>query len=243
MNLLGITGNLMSLGAIDFGLLVDGSVVVIETILARTALSRVGKSGESKVQMIKASCKEVMGPVVAGLLLIMAVYLPILTLEGVEGKMFRPMAITVLMALGASLFVTVFIMPILADLFLKTDSEHGDHETWFFRKIKSLFIPIFDNVLKKPLPYFVAAGLFGLIAIFLFTKLGSDFVPELDEGDLVVGITRSARIGIDSSVLEQTKAEQVIKSFLEVNEVLIWPIHSSFWRRIVASGDLKLRMN
>lgn len=220
MNLLGITGNLMSLGAIDFGLLVDGSVVVIETILAKIAIQKVKLVGESKTVMIKEACKEVMGPVISGLLLIMAVYIPILTLEGVEGKMFRPMALTVLMALGASLVVTIFIMPIFADLFLKAEgSGHDDHETWFFRKVKNLFVPIFDKVLAKPLRYFCVAGGLGIVAIFLLTRLGSDFVPELDEGDLVVGITRSARIGIDASVKEQELAEKIIKSFPEVKEV------------------------
>ena len=220
MNLLGITGNLMSLGAIDFGLLVDGSVVVIETVLAKMALSRVKLEGESKAAVIKEACKEVMGPVVSGLLLIMAVYIPILTLEGVEGKMFRPMAISVIMALGASLIVTVFVMPIFADMFLKSE-PHGDgeHETWFFRHVKKIFIPLFDKVLHSPLRYFGAAFGLGVLAIILLTRLGSDFVPELDEGDLVVGITRSARIGIDASVAEQEKAEAIIKSFPEVNVV------------------------
>lgn len=222
MNLLGITGNLMSLGAIDFGLLVDGSVVVIESILAKMALNNVnGKSFKSKAELIKETCLEVMPPVIAGILLIMAVYLPILTLEGVEGKMFRPMAITVLMALGVSLLTAVFVMPILALLFLKEEphNETIDHDTWFFRKTKKIFIPIFEFILIKPLPFFI--GSFGMLAIsiYLVTQLGSDFVPELDEGDLVLGVTRSARIGIDASVEEQKKIEKTLKAFPEVTQI------------------------
>jgi cobalt-zinc-cadmium resistance protein CzcA len=213
MSLLGITGNLMSLGAIDFGLLVDGSVVVIESILAKMALDTVSKN---KTQLIKETCLEVMPPVIAGLLLIMAVYLPILTLEGVEGKMFRPMALTVLMALGASLVTAVFIMPLLAQLFLK---DVGDHETWFFTKIKKFFLPTFNLVINKPLPFYSGALALLLLSGFLLSRLGSDFVPELDEGDLVLGITRTARIGIDASVLEQKKAELILKSFPEVREI------------------------
>lgn len=214
MSLLGITGNLMSLGAIDFGLLVDGSVVVVESILARMAVSRM-----SRTQLIKETCVEVMPPVIAGLLLIMAVYVPILTLEGVEGKMFRPMALTVLMALGASLFTAIFIMPLLSDMFLKDVHLDEDHDTWFFKKVKHFFLPLFDLVLKKPLPFFAASLGLMIVSVFLLTRLGSDFVPELDEGDLVLGITRSARIGIDASVEEQKKAEHLLKEFPEIKEI------------------------
>lgn len=221
MNLLGITGNLMSLGAIDFGLLVDGSVVIIESIIAKMAINGIsGKQFKSKSELIIETCKEVMPPVISGILLIMAVYLPILTLEGVEGKMFKPMAMTVLMALGVSLFVAVFVMPILALMFLKEDAhpDGHDHDTWFFRKTKKLFIPVFEFVLKKPLPFFIGSGVMLMLALYIITHIGSDFVPELDEGDIVLGITRSARIGIDASVDEQKKTEDVLKSFPEIKQ-------------------------
>ena len=215
MNLLGITGNLMSLGAIDFGLLVDGSVVIIETVLAQLAI----KSSLDKSSIVKKASVDVMGPVVAGILLIMAVYLPILTLEGTEGKMFRPMAITVLLALGVSLIVAIFLMPILADLFFKKDVNEGDHETWFFRKARQIFIPLFDKVIHFPKPFFTGALALMLLAGFLLTQIGSDFVPELDEGDLVLGLTRNARMGINASVAEQLQTEDILKSFPEVKEV------------------------
>lgn len=214
MSLLGITGNLMSLGAIDFGLLVDGSVVIVEAILAQMALEGM----KNKDEVIKKAGAEVMGPVVAGIVLIMAVYLPILTLEGVEGKMFRPMAITVLLALGASLVIAVFIMPILAKLFLKVEQGH-DHDTFFFKQAKRAFIPVLESALKKPLPFFVASCSLMLLSLFLLTRLGSDFIPELDEGDLVLGLTRDARISVDASVSEQLKAEKVILEFPEVKDV------------------------
>lgn len=222
MSLFGITGNLMSLGAIDFGLLVDGSVVIIESILAKMALNGVsGKHFKDKSELIKVTCKEVMPPVISGILLIMAVYLPILTLEGVEGKMFKPMALTVLMALGVSLLTAIFVMPILAMLFLKEEShgEDHDHDTWFFKKVKKIFVPMFEHILKKPVPFFVGSGLMFVLAVYLITHIGSDFVPELDEGDLVLGITRSARIGIDASVEEQKKVEAVLKSFPEIKQI------------------------
>jgi heavy metal efflux system protein len=212
----GITGNLMSLGAIDFGLLVDGSVVVIEAILARLALARTFPGGKEEV--VRSSGQEVMRPVVAGILLIMAVYLPILTLEGIEGKMFRPMALTVLLALGASLLVTIFLMPVLASMFLKIKDGEA-HDTWLFRHAKSLFRPVLKTALEKPAPFF-GAGLFILItALFLATRLGMDFIPKLDEADLVLGLTRPSTISLDASLNEQKRAEELIREFPEVLEV------------------------
>ena len=218
MNALGITGNLMSLGAIDFGLLVDGSVVIIESILATLAIQNIN-SAEDKALAIKKSASEVMGPVVAGIILIMAVYLPILTLEGTEGKMFRPMALTVLLALGASLIIAVFLMPILAEMFIKIKGGHGDHDTWIFKKVKTLFTPFLNKALAKPKPFFIFAVVMMLGAVVVMTRLGSDFIPELDEGDAVLGLTRSARVSIDASVEEQLRAEKVVLDFPEVTEV------------------------
>jgi cobalt-zinc-cadmium resistance protein CzcA len=215
MNILGITGNLMSLGAIDFGLLVDGSVVIIESVLAHMAM----KNAVNKDELIKKSSLEVIGPVVAGIILIMAVYLPILTLEGVEGKMFRPMAMTVLLALGASLLLAVFVMPVLASLFLKAEFGHEDHETWFFRHAKSIFLPMLNTSLKKPIPFFVGATILLIFAVFLGARLGSDFIPELDEGDAILGLTRNPRISIDASVKAQLEAEKVLLRYPEIKEV------------------------
>jgi heavy metal efflux system protein len=217
MILLGVTGNLMSLGAIDFGLLVDGSVVVIETMLAHMAVKRLG--AREQKELIHKSSKEVMAPVVAGIILIMTVYLPILTLEGIEGKMFRPMAITVLLALGASLLVTVFLMPVLGQMFLLSDKQVHDHETWLFRQIKAIFRPILKRALNKPLPFFgLALGLL-ITGIFLLTRLGTDFIPKLDEADLVLGLTRDSAISLDASLAEQYQAEQIIMNYPEVNQV------------------------
>ncbi|WP_408095713.1 efflux RND transporter permease subunit [Peredibacter sp. HCB2-198] len=215
MNFFGVTGNLMSLGAIDFGLLVDGSVVIIESILAQLAIEHT----RNKSEVLKDAATDVMGPVVSGLLLIMAVYIPILTLEGVEGKMFRPMAITVLLALGASLLIAVFVMPVLSDYFLKNAHIGEDHDTWFFKKAKKIFIPLFDKVLRHPVKAYVGAFCLFLVSILLLTRLGSDFIPELDEGDLVLGLTRNARIGIDASVSEQERVEKLIMTYPEVEKV------------------------
>lgn len=133
--------------------------------------------------------------------------------------MFRPMALTVLLALGASLMIAIFLMPILAEMFIKIKGGHGDHETWIFRKVKALFSPLLDKALSKPKPFFAFAILMLLGAGVALTRLGSDFIPELDEGDAVLGLTRSARVSIDASVEEQLRAEKVVLGFPEVKEV------------------------
>lgn len=216
MRLGSITGNLMSLGAIDFGLLVDGSVVLIETILTRLALNP-PKDLLDKRQLIFESCAEVVKPVVTGILLIMVVYIPILMLQDVEGKMFRPMALTVLLALTGSLFVAIFLMPVLADMFLKT--HPGEHETIFFKYARKLYLPLLNGALVKPVRI-LPVGIIGLaLALFLVTRLGADFIPSLDEGDMIVGITRNSRIAVDLAVEQQEEAEKIIRTFPEVQTV------------------------
>lgn len=217
MAIFGVTGNLMSLGAIDFGLLVDGAVVLMETILTRLGNATAGNSKLQKRRVILEASDEVIRPVVTGLLLIMVVYLPILTLEGVEGKMFRPMAVTVMLALLGSLFVAVFLIPVLADIFLKDTA--ADHETVFFRFAQRLYRPVLERALKTPArPLAIALGLLVVAGVAL-SQLGSDFIPQLDEGDLVIGITRDARIGVDKAVQEQREVEKIIRKFAEVKHV------------------------
>jgi cobalt-zinc-cadmium resistance protein CzcA len=131
--------------------------------------------------------------------------------------MFRPMAQTVLLALGGSLFVAIFLMPVLADMFLKT--APGEHETLFFRLTKKIYTPVLDYVLKKPISLILSGVVVALLTVVLLTRMGSDFIPTLDEGDLVMGVTRSSRISIDKSVFEQTEVEKIIKTFPEVQFV------------------------
>lgn len=217
MMLFGVTGNLMSLGAIDFGLLVDGAVVLMETILTRLGHLGHTPSKEEKKQVILSASSEVIGPVVTGLFLIMVVYLPILTLEGVEGKMFRPMAITVMLALLGSLLVAVFLIPVLAHMFLK--GAGGDHETIFFKWAQKIYRPCLNYALLAPRKLVVVALASLVVAGLALNRMGSDFIPQLDEGDLVIGITRDARIGVDKAVAEQEAVEKVIREFKEVKHV------------------------
>lgn len=221
MHFLGISANLMSLGAIDFGLLVDASIVMVENYLHKLE----DNSGEEKLSFLERSslfmesAREVAKPVVIGLLIIMAVYIPILSLDGIEGKMFQPMAITVLMALAASLGVAIMIMPATSILFLRRPKKVS--RPWLFRIVEQIYRPVLMFSLKKRWRYLLLgiAVLFMSLSLVLFLRLGSDFVPQLDEGDLVIGLVRDTSIGIDESVRQQKESEKIIRQFKEVELV------------------------
>lgn len=222
MQFFGISGNLMSLGAIDFGLVVDGSVVLVETLIASfTTLTEEERKYFNKDQIVGVKAKQVMRPVVFGLLMIMFVYLPIILLEGVEGKMFRPMAFTVLMTLGWSLLLTIFLVPVLVSLFVKIP-EHvvdGDHDTFVFRKLKQGYRPILMKFIDRP-KFLMTAGIgLAFISAITFLQLGTDFIPQLDEGDMVVNLTRDSKISLTESLREQEEVEKKITKIPEVEFV------------------------
>ncbi len=221
---LGISANLMSLGAVDFGLLVDGSVVMIENIIHKFEKRAEEKgsgyvfSRKEKGEIIAESAREVTGPVVSGLLIIMIVYVPILTLSGIEGKMFQPMAATVLMALAASLIVAIFLMPVLAYLFMNPPKV-SEKKNIVFHFIHKVYEPLLSLSIKKTFWFIAPSFLFAVISVGLFFRLGSDFIPSLDEGDLVIGMVRRADISLDESVRLQEKADKITLSFPEVERV------------------------
>ena len=222
MRLFGISANLMSLGAIDFGLLVDGSVVMIENLLRRY---RNFKDPETltvgqRISLVVDSAKEVSKPVTLGLFIIMIVYVPILTLTGIEGKMFHPMAMTVLMALGASLLIAIFLMPILGYLVIKPSKLNPkSEESLAFNYLQKFYNPLLDFALRKQKVFLITTVVFAMFTFFLFTKLGSTFIPKFDEGDIIAGLVRDTRISLDESVSQQGKAEKIIQSFPEVELV------------------------
>jgi len=222
MQFLHISGNLMSLGAIDFGLVVDGAVVLIETLVASFyALTAEERRTLTKDQIVAAKAKNVMRPVVFGLLMIMLVYIPILLLEGVEGKMFRPMAYTVLMTLGWSLFFTIFLMPVLASLFIKIPehTEGEEHDTYLFRKLKNWYRPILNKVIHHPKSLIGIGLVLAFLSVMSLMQLGADFAPQLDEGDMVVNITRNARISLNEAIKEQEEVEKKVALIPEVELV------------------------
>lgn len=211
----GVSGNLMSLGAIDFGLLVDGSVVVVESFLRkRGALGAAELTDWMQKQAIR-----VMRPVAFGLVLIMLVYVPLLTLQGVEGKLFFPMALTVVMALAASLWVAWLAMPAFARIALSGAVLGDARETRVFKQMRQIYIPILRNALEHPRRVFGTVLILGAVAIAVALGRGSDFVPQLDEGDLVIGVTREPSVGIENALARQALVEKALMQLPEVERV------------------------
>ncbi|HON76949.1 MAG TPA: CusA/CzcA family heavy metal efflux RND transporter [Spirochaetota bacterium] len=217
---LGISASLMSLGAIDFGLIVDGSVVMVENIIRRldeAARSGIQSSAE-KLALIREAAAEVGKPVVYGVFIIMMVYIPILSLSGIEGKMFKPMALTVIFALSASLLIALFLMPVVARYTLK-GSGKGEGEGGFFRYVGKAYRPVLEFSLEHRKTTIAPTLVIAVISFLMFAALGSDFIPKLDEGDMVIGLVRDTKIGIDRSVELQKQSDRVIAGFKEVEHV------------------------
>jgi len=222
MRWFGVSASLMSLGAIDFGLLVDGAVVMIENALRRLEEHKGKLEGPERLALFLDAATEVIKPVSLGLLIIMLVYVPILSLEGIEGKLFHPMALTVLMALGASLLVAVFLMPVLAFLFLKAPAgNHGGGHGGglLYGKMVKAYEPLLAACLKRPAFAVAPAALLFVAAAVVGSRMGADFMPPLDEGDLVVNFTRPSDIGVDASLEMQERSEKVIARFPEIERV------------------------
>ena len=213
----GISGNLMSLGAIDFGLLVDGSVVMIDNILRKLSGLK-DRSVEARVQGIQEAAKEVVRPITFAIGIIILVYLPILTLGGVEGKMFRPMAFTVIFALAGSLIFAVAAVPTLAFWIAKT--QPNQEENWLLRKLRSIYEPCLRFSMSKPLLSAGAAiGLF-VVSLFVGSSLGVVFMPRLDEGDLAIQVWRLPSVSLDESVATALQVEASLRKFPEVIKVV-----------------------
>lgn len=201
----GVAGSLMSLGALDFGLIVDSSVIQIENATRRLGEDR---SGRSVLEIVRDAVIEVRKPTLFGELIIAIVYLPILTLEGVEGKLFRPMALTVIFALAGSMLLSLTLMPILASFGLSRRSQHG--ENWLVRGLQRAYRPVLQFALRRP--WLVAAATLIVLAnaAFLATRLGSEFVPRLREGSIVLNTVRLAGVSLDESVRYGTQIERAL---------------------------------
>ena len=203
----------MSLGAIDFGLIIDGAVVIVENVVRQLGLKQheFGRrlTPEERMHTVLAASKQVGTPMFFGVLIIAIVYLPILALSGIEGKMFHPMALTVMLALGGSLVLALTLMPALCSFLLRGKIAERDNAV--IRAVKSVYSPILRLSLRlRWLILVTAAALFAL-AIFIFTRLGADFIPKLDEGTFTMMVFRASSINLDRSVEEQRKTEMEIQ--------------------------------
>src|SRR3990172_383142 len=204
-----ISANLMSLGAIDFGLIVDGAVVLVENIVRRLG----EPEGREKTvrQLTAEAAHEVVRPITFGIGIIIMVYLPILTLGGIEGRMFRPMAWTVVFALAGSLLLTLTLTPVLASLFLKKTGR--EHEPRFVEKLRRLYLRALDVCFAHRLSVIAIAVLVMLAGALLATRLGGEFIPRLDEGDVSISAIRPPSVAISEVAASTGRIERVLKRF------------------------------
>jgi cobalt-zinc-cadmium resistance protein CzcA len=213
-----LSGNLMSLGAIDFGLIVDGSVVLIENVVRRVAEHRHHhKVANAPAEVIREACVEVARPVVFGVGIILLVYLPILSLRGVEGKMFKPMALTVIFALLSSLVLALLLMPVLASVFLRSVSET---EPFLVRWAKAVYRPLLRLAVRQPALIMLASAVVFGLSIWTAAGMGAVFIPKLDEGSVAIQATRLPSASLETSVSMTTQIEKCLKQMPEVESVV-----------------------
>ncbi len=210
MNHLGISANLMSLGglAIAIGLMVDGSVVVVENAFLQ--LGRQAGSSESRLRIILRAVVEVATPVIFGVGIIILVFLPLMTLQGMEGKMFAPLAYTIAIALAISLVLSLTLTPVMSTYLLKPPAHDGDHDTRLIAAMKSRYLVLLRWTLANERKTVV-----GALAIFVATLatlpfLGTAFIPEMKEGSVVPGINRVPNISLDESIKMEMAAMKLV---------------------------------
>jgi cobalt-zinc-cadmium resistance protein CzcA len=214
---IGLSGNLMSLGAIDFGLLVDGSVVMVDNILRHLAKKR-PESEEERLAVVRRAAREVLRPMAFAVTIIILVYVPILALSGIEGRMFRPMAATVIMALAGSLLLAVTVTPLLSFWVVRGTSNH--EETWVLKSLRRVYQPALRWVIARPgWPITIATIIFAG-SLGLGSTLGREFVPRLNEGDFAVNVWRLPSISLTESVATALEIERVLRGFPEVTQVV-----------------------
>ena len=222
MNAAGLSGNLMSLGAIDFGLLVDGAVIIVENAVRRLSerqrLQVEPLSDEERVSIVEQATLEVRAASVFGEAIIAIVYLPLLALIGTEGKLFRPMAITVLLALAGAFVLSLTVVPVLTSLLVKPSGAHG--ETWLLRRAHAAFSPLFARAMRHRVAT-VSFGVLSLaVAVGLFTRLGAEFIPQLDEGDLLIEARRLTGAALSESVRTDLNLQKELLTIPEVDQVV-----------------------
>lgn len=217
----GVSANLMSLGALDFGLIVDGAVIIVENSVRRLAEAQRGRSGaierNERLSIVFDASNEVIRPSLFGVGIITFVYLPIFALTGIEGKMFHPMAITVILALSTALVLSFTLVPALLALFMT--GKVAEQENILMRVLKKIYRPALILALKLRWLLTVAATAFVGFCIWLAMGLGSEFIPQLDEGDIAMHALRIPGTGLNQAVRMQLALESRIKEFGEVEKV------------------------
>lgn len=213
----GVSANLMSLGALDFGLIVDGSVIIVENAIRRLSQHKNPLPLKERLAVVFDACNEVVRPSLFGVAIITLVYLPIFSLTGVEGKMFHPMAATVVMALLAAMLISLTLVPAAIAVFLK--GPISEKESAVIRHGKSFYKPLLDKALNAPKTILLSQLVLLAACVFLASRLGAEFVPQLDEGDIAMHALRIPGTSLSQSVAMQKQVEQAVMQHPEVEHV------------------------
>ncbi|NJL74245.1 MAG: CusA/CzcA family heavy metal efflux RND transporter [Saprospiraceae bacterium] len=224
MRLFGVSANLMSLGAIDFGIVVDGAVIIVEGLLHTLAIGFMGQK-LTQIEMnevVRLSTNKIYRAAAFGVFIILVVFIPILTLEGTEGKMFRPMAQTVGFAIVGSLLLSITYVPVMSALFI--NKKIRDHKNWsdqIIESLKWLYQPLLKFALRLPMLTLLAALALFVATVFLLSRMGAEFIPTLDEGDFAMQQQIKAGSSLKESIHTSTKAEALLLAqFPEVQHVV-----------------------
>ncbi len=222
MERFGISGNLMSLGAIDFGLIIDGAVVIVENIVRQLGQRQhqLGRAltAEERTHTVLAASKQVGSPMFFGVVIITVVYIPILALTGIEGKMFHPMALTVMLALGGALALALTLMPALCSFLLRGNIHEGDNRLIRFAKL--IYEPVLNAALKLRWLVVLAAVLLFAGSLWLFGRLGAEFVPKLDEGSITAMLYKPVGMSMEESLRTDIEVEnKLLKEFPELTRI------------------------
>ena len=218
MRVFNVSGNLMSLGSLDFGLIVDGAVIVVENTVRRRAEAQHSGSHEPPERTILEACLEVGRPVVFAVAIITIVYLPILSLSGIEGKMFKPMALTVVFALVGSLILSLTYVPAAMTFILR--GRVSEKESIFIRFAKRWYKPALEFVLRNRAQTLAIATALVLVSFALFPFLGAEFIPRLEEGSLAIQIQRLPSVSLTRSIETAGAVEAILRKFPEVTKVV-----------------------
>jgi cobalt-zinc-cadmium resistance protein CzcA len=228
MKLFGVSGNLMSLGAIDFGLIVDGAVIIVESVVHRTSMSKHHHPGiqrlnqEQMDENVLGSAKRMMSSATFGQIIILIVYLPIMALVGIEGKMFRPMAQVVTFALIGAAILSLTYVPMASALFLSKDTSHKPNfSDKLLEWIRKVFNPAIGFALKRKLLVSVSAIVLFLLSLVVFSRLGGEFIPQLEEGDLASGVMTLQGGSLTNTVNDVIKANKILlENFPEIKHAV-----------------------
>ncbi len=218
MRIFDVSGNLMSLGALDFGLIVDGAVVMVENAVRRRAEAQHERSREPPERTILEACMEVARPVVFAVAIIAIVYLPILSLRGIEGKMFVPMALTVIFALLGSLILSLTYVPAMLALILK--GKVSEKESPLIRWSKMIYKPSLAFVMKFRPQVLAIAVILVVVSGVIFPYLGGEFIPRLDEGDILIEAILLPSVSLSQSTATTTEVEKSLLTFPEVKQIV-----------------------